>query len=218
MADDLITLDRLLDALNKNPADLEPQEIDKYEAAITSASAAVRAYADRDFSVNTSGVSTPRSFDYDDSGYIDIDDAQTVSGVRVIFPYSGAFPLTLTTTQWSVYPQTTRHPVVNSILIYGPNFYGMSREMGFTYNLDRFEGPVGPPPLVEVTAVWGWPAIPEDVQQATVWTAASFAEDARQITSESIDSFSRSMSIIAPSAIPLRARELLDEYRNIPVV
>jgi hypothetical protein len=216
MAADLITLDRLLDALNKVLVDLEPQEVDKYNGAIKSASAAVRAYTDRDFTLNTSAVASPRNFEYDDSGFIDIDDAQSVTAVQIVFPYGGA-PVALTTTQWARYPQSSRHPVFDSLLIYSPMFYGMSREMGFTYNLDRFEGPMGPPPTVAVTGVWGWPEIPEDVQQATVWTAAAFAEDARQVTSESIDSFSRSMNVVQPSAIPLRARELLDEYRRIVV-
>ena len=86
-----------------------------------------------------------------------------------------------------------------------------------TRNGDRYEGTVGPPPLLEVTAVWGWPVIPEDVQQATVWAAAAFAEDARQITSESIEGFSRSMNVLAPTALPLRSRDLLDQYRRVVV-
>lgn len=214
MADDLITLDRLLDALNRLPADMEPQEIEKYEAAIRSASAAIRAYTSRDFTVNNSGVATARTFEYDESGYIDIDDAISVNSVTVVFP-NGGFPQTLQTTQWQAYPYNG--PVYDNILVYTPAYYAGAREMGFTYNLDRYEGPVGPPPSVEVTAVWGWPAIPEDVQQATVWTSAAFAEDARQVTSESIEGFSRSMNVLAPTALPLRARDLLDQYRRMNV-
>lgn len=214
MADDLITMDRLLDALNKVPGDMEPQELDKYQASIKSASAAVRAYADRDFALNSSGIATTRTFEYDDSGYVDIDDAMTVTGVVVVFGGATA-PMALSTTQWQAKPFNA--PVKDSILLYGSAYRAGSREMGFTWNLDRFEGPWGPPPTIDVTAVWGWPAIPEDVQQATVWTAAAFAEDARQVTSESIDSFSRSMAVIQPSAIPLRAKELLDEYRRLTV-
>lgn len=214
MAADLITLDRLLDALNKITADMEPQEIDKFESSIRAASAAVRAYTDRDFTLNTSGVATARTFEYDDSGYIDIDDAQAVTGVMVTFP-QGGFPVTLTTNQWSAYPYNG--PIYDNIIMYSPTYYAGSKEMGFTYNLDRYEGPVGPPPVVEVTAIWGWLEIPEDVQQATVWTAAAFAEDARQVTSESIDSFSRSMNVLAPTALPLRARDLLDQYRRVVV-
>lgn len=217
MADNLITRQELLDALNKVEVDLEPQEIRKYDEAIKSASAAVRAYADRDFTLAPdSPVATTRTFEYDDSGYIDIDDAQSVSSVQVIFP-QGGFPITLTTTQWAPYPYNSQHPVIDNLIIYSPTFYAQSREMGFTYNLDRYEGPMGPPPLIEVTAVWGWPVIPEDVQQATVWTAAAFAEDARQVTAESIEGFSRSMTAVEVSAIPLRARELLDEYRKVVV-
>lgn len=214
MAADLITLGRLLDALNKVEVDLEPQEVRKYQDAIRSASAAVRAYADRDFTLNASAIATSRTFEYDDSGYIDIDDAQSVTGVQIVFPYGG-FPQALTTTQWQALPYNS--VIKDNIIIYSPFFSPGAREMGFTYNLDRYEGPIGPPPLVEVTAVWGWPEIPEDVQQAAIWTAAAFAEDARQVTSESIEGFSRSMNVLAPTALPLRARDLLDEYRRLSV-
>jgi hypothetical protein len=214
MAADLITLDRLLDALNKLPADMEPQEIEKYEAAIRSASAAIRAYTDRDFTLNEGATSSLRTFEYDDSGYIDIDDSQAITGVTIAFP-GGGVPLTLAGAQWQALP--FNGPVYDTLILYGVEFYYGSREMGFTYNLDRYEGTYGPPPIVEVTAVWGWQAIPEDVQQATVWTAAAFAEDARQVTAESIEGFSRSMNIIAPTALPLRARDLLDQYRRIVV-
>lgn len=210
---DLITLDRLLDALNKILAELESQEVEKYQGAISAASTAVRAYADRDFTLNTSALATTRTFEYDESGYIDIDDAQAVTGVVVSFAYGGS--ITLSTYQWQAYPYNA--PIKDSILVYYPEFFPGSREMGFTYNLDRYEGTIGPPPTLDVTAVWGWPAIPEDVQQATVWTAAAFAEDARQITSESIEGFSRSMNVLAPTALPLRARDLLDQYRRVVV-
>jgi hypothetical protein len=215
MADDLITLDRLLDALNKLPADMEPQEISKYEAAISSASAAIRAYTDRDFTVNSASTSSQRTFEYDDSGYIDIDDAQAITSVAISFPSGTGPTTTLGTNSWSATPYNG--PIYDSLILYTPTYYAGSREMGFTYNLDRYEGPVGPPPIVEVTAVWGWPEIPEDVQQAAVWTAAAFAEDARQITSESIEGFSRSMNTLAPTALPLRARDLLDQYRRVVV-
>jgi hypothetical protein len=211
---DLITLDILLDGLDKLLADLEPQEVDKYTFAIKAASAAVRSYTDRDFTLNASGIATVRTFEYDDSGYIDIDDAQTVTGVTVNFPYGG-FPQTLTTNQWQAQPYGG--PIFDSIVLYSPSFYSMNREMGFTYNLDRYEGVVGPPPTLDVTAIWGWTEIPADVQQATIWTAAAFTEDARQITSESIDSFSRSMNTLAPTALPMRARDLLDQYRRMVV-
>lgn len=215
MAADLITRERLLDALNKVEVDLEPQEIRKYDAAIRSASAAVRAYTDRDFTLNASGVADARNFEYDDSGYIDINDAQAVTGVRILFPYGG-LPMSLSTDQWTALPYGG--PVFDNLVVYSPLAFGMSREMGFTWNYDTYDGPSGgPPPVVEVTAVWGWAAIPEDVQEATVWVAAAFSEDARQVTSESIEGFSRSLSVVAPSALPLRARDLLDQYRRIVV-
>lgn len=214
MAADLITRERLLDALNKVEVDLEPQEIRKYDASIRAASAAVRAYTDRDFTLNASGVADARNFEYDDSGYIDINDAQSVTGVRILFPYGG-LPMALSTDQWTALPYDG--PVFDNLIVYSPLMYGMSREMGFTWNYDTYDAPAGPPPVVEVTAVWGWAAIPEDVQEATTWTAAAFAEESRQVVSESIEGFSRSMSVQSPSAVPLRARDLLDQYRRIVV-
>lgn len=215
MAADLITLERLLDAENKLLADLEAQEVRNYNAAIKAASATVRAYTDRDFTLNASGVATTRTFEYDDSGYIDIDDAMSITGVQITFPYGG-LPQTLTTTMYQALPY--EGPVYDNLIVYSPMSYGMSREMGFTWNLDTYDGPYGgPPPMVEVTAVWGWPAIPEDVQQAVVWIASAFADKDRSITSESIESYSRSLSAVPMSSIPLRARELLDQYRRIIV-
>jgi hypothetical protein len=215
MAENLITLERLLDSENKVEADLEPQEIRKYEAAIRSASAAVRAYTDRDFTLNASGVATTRTFEYDDSGYIDIDDATSITGVQITFPYGG-LPQTLITSQYQALPY--EGPVYDNLIIYSPLSYGMSREMGFTWNLDTYDGPYGgPPPMVEVTGVWGWPAIPEDVQQAVVWIASAFSDPDRSVTAESIEGYSRSLSTVPLSSIPLRARELLDQYRRIIV-
>lgn len=216
MAADLITLEQLLDFENKVLADLEPQEVRKFTSAISAASAAVRAYTDRDFTLNASGVATSRTFEYDDSGYIDIDDAQAVTTVAIIFPYN-APTMTLNGNQFQALPFDG--PVKDNIIIYYPDFArGMSREMGFTWNLDTYDGPMGgPPPVVDVTAVWGWAEIPEDVQMATIWIASAFSEDDRSITSENIDSFGRSYSTAPPSAIPLRARDLLDQYRRIVV-
>ena len=215
MAAELITLQRLLDAENKIQSELEAQEVRNYQAAIRAASAAVRAYTDRDFTLNSSMVSSMRVFEYDDSGYIDIDDAQVINGVTITFPYGG-LPTSLTTNQFSAMPYDA--PVKDTLIIYSPLAYGMSREMGFTWNLDTYDGPYGgAPPMVEVTAVWGWPEIPEDVQQATVWIASAFSEDDRSVTSESIEGYSRSMTTVPLSALPLRARDLLDQYRRIVI-
>src|SRR3954452_4261127 len=103
MASDLITLERLIDALNKLQSDMEPQEVRKFSASIRAASAAVRAYTDRDFTLNTSRTAKARTFEYDDSGYIDINDCQSVTSVRITFPYGG-MPQTLTTDQWQIMP------------------------------------------------------------------------------------------------------------------
>jgi hypothetical protein len=215
MADDLITLERLLDFENKVLADLEPQEVRKFEDAISAASAAVRAYTDRDFTLNSSGVATARSFEYDDSGYIDIDDAASVTSVRILLPYN-APSIIMGTEQWQALPFDG--PVKDNLILYYPQFaHGMSPEMGFTWNLDTYDYRGGPPPVVEVTAVWGWAEIPDDVEMATVWIASAFSEDDRSITSENIDSYGRSYSTAPPSAIPLRARDLLDQYRRIVV-
>lgn len=214
-AGDLITLERLLDAENKIESELEAQEKRNYQAAIRAASAAVRSYTERDFTLNSSAIASVRVFEYDDSGYIDIDDAQSITGVTITFPYGG-MPYSLTTNQWSAMPYGG--PVYDNLMIYSPMSYGMSREMGFTWNLDTYDGPYGgPPPMVEVTGVWGWAEIPEDVQQATVWISQSFSQDDRSVTSENIEGYGRSIATVPMASLPLRARELLDEYRRVVV-
>ena len=209
---DLITLDRLLDALDKVPGDLEQYEIDKYEAAISAASTAIRNYADREFTVNSDNSISTRQVEYDDSGYIDIPDAQRVDSVSATFDYGAT--LAIQPMQYRLMPFDAA--VKDTLILTSPLLYGMSREMGFTWNLDTYEGNPQPP-VLSITGVFGWPEIPEDVQQAAVWTTTAFAEEEKSVSAENISSFGRTYNIRPASAIPPRAQELLDQYKRITV-
>lgn len=215
-AADLITLDRLLDALDKVPGDMELYEIDKFTAAITSASVAIRNFTDREFVLNTNAAVTTREVEWDDSGYVDIPDAQGITSVTAKFNW-GAPPVTLRPEQWRLMPFDS---IVKDTLIVNGPIYGMSPAMGFTWNLDRFSAEHGVaefPPILEVTGVFGWPEIPADVEQATIWTASAFAEEEKSVAAENISSFGRTYTTTQAAAIPLRARELLDQYKRITV-
>lgn len=195
-----------------------PASNTQYDAQISAiipvVSDALLTYTGRDFAAPL--VTETRTYEYDGSGYLDIDDAAAVTEVAMTWPNSS--PLVLTTDQWRAMPQRRDDsPVYYYILM--PGFYGgIDGEMGFTYNLDvlmregRF---MGLPPLVDVTAQWGWPVVPESVKLAAYWTLAEWiGRESEGLTSESIESYARSWQragggLAAAPAIPSRALDLL---------
>lgn len=216
----LITLEQV--KIAKGVTDNDAARDARYEQAIEFASTAVRKYADRLFGIPL--VKETRSWEYDSSGYLDIDDAATVEGVVFVF---GGLRMPITTFYWRAEPQGG--PVYSYLNI--PHWAGIySPEMGFTYNLDVISKDRGWPgliPLIEVTATWGWPTVPLDVQQATILTALEFADIPDNFVSENISgsSYSYQTAIrvgsgspgggandLLPSAIPGRAQDLLAPY------
>lgn len=217
---DLITLEELRTALGIDPTDTRRD--DQYGQAITFASLAIRNYTGRDF--GTGAVDEERTFEYDNSGYLDIDDAQTITTVKMTtygFPDS-----LLDASQWVAMPQKRDDsPVYWYMILPGGYAYG-SPEMGFTRNLDVVyaEGRFPTlPRLVKVTGTWGWPDVPDDVKQAAIWTVQEWTSKAtpnggEQLTAEAIEGFSRSWGGRSGAAaqqalaIPNRARDLLIQY------
>jgi hypothetical protein len=208
---DLITPTLLYNALNVAPGDLSPQEVDKYAEAIAAASAAVRAWTDRNFEAAT-GTATTRTFEYDGSGVLEIDDCTSVTGVAVTVP--NGVDRSLTPVEFS--PRPFEGPIFDYITM-SPSWGQISREMGFTRNLDRYEGPLGYQPTIKVTATWGWPEIPADVRRAVIWTAVALVENPRPFISESIEGYSRTIGPAPFDAIPQRAAALLAPYTKIKV-
>lgn len=206
---DLITVEELKLAKGESSADTEHDE--KYQQAIRNASTAVRRFADRAFGMPyTEG---DRIYNYDESGYLDTDDAGEVIKVTFIL---GTLETELQRTYWRAEPQ--EGPPYNYLYI--PRWAGIySPQMGFRYNLDRISQERGWPglnPQVKVRAKWGWPEVPDDVRQATIWTAAKFAEKPDQMISESIANYSYTSQVRGnagpPPAIPAPAQDVLAAY------
>jgi hypothetical protein len=206
----LISLEQLRIAHGIPASTIDPELDAKYEQAIRGASAAIRSYTDRSFGVPTK--TSTKLFEYDSSGFIDIDDAMEVKTVAFRF---GALTLPLDEFYWRPEPQDG--PPYEYMTI--PHWAGIySPQMGFRYNLDvisRERGWPGLIPLIAIEAVWGWPEIPADVEEAAILTAAAFAQKPDAFVGESIENYSYTMgtrSSLKSEAIPDRARDLLNTF------
>ena len=187
------------------------------------ASQAIRSFTERDFGAPT--VIEERTFEYDGSGYLDIDDAASITQLSFVYPNSPE--ILLTADDWSPKPERRDDaPVYQYILL--PAYIGQawgSPEMGFTRNLDvyfRDRSSVSLPSKVKVQATWGWPDIPGDIKMAMVWTLQEWVSrpSGEAVTSEAIEGWSRSWGgrggvAAASFAIPQRARDLLVNYSKV---
>ena len=188
------------------------------DALIPAVDRLVKAFTDRDFTVST-GTATPKTFQYDGSGYLDIDDCTNVTALSTDAGVVGQ-TYALNTDEWTAMPYGGE--IIYYIVIYGGPFGGISPEMGFLRNLDTYERPVpGRFSLMTVTATWGWPAIPSDVKLAAAWTIQDTLARPQgdALTSQSIESFSQSwargsMGALASLALPNRARDILVNYQR----
>jgi len=198
---DLITLQSLKDAIGI-PAVDTGRDV-RLTQAIKNASSAIRTYTDRDFA--TALVTETRNFLYDGSGTLEIDDcaASSITAVTV----AGT---SISSSQYIAQPDR-RSPVHYWLLINGVN--GVSPAMGFTYGLDTYD--FNQPVTVTVTASWGWPVVPDDVQQAAIYTAAAMAESPKPYISQQFESYSVQMPAPMVDAIPSRAKSLLDPYQRL---
>lgn len=218
---DLLTLDEYKTAAGINVTDTRNDA--KLTQWIPWVSQAIRAFTERDFGAIS--VTETRLFEYDGSGYLDIDDAADIQAVA--FTYPGGQEITLGVDDWS--PMPTRRddaPIYQYILM--PGYVGEtagSPEMGFGRNLDvyfRERRNWAIPSKVSVTATWGWPDIPGDVKMAAVWTLQEWSSrpSGEALTAEAIEGWSRSWgarggAAAASLAIPSRARDILVNYARV---
>ena len=186
----------------------------------------MRAYSGRDF--GAAQLTETRSFVYDGSGYLDIDDCTAVTSVQFVIP--NATNLVLDPTyQWvAMPPLRDDSPVYYYLMLPGaPGSPGFSPEMGFNRNLDVYyrehRFPVMPQ-VVAVTAVWGWPVVPPDVKQAVVWTIEDWVsrDEGEGLTSEAISGYARSWDTggkqaSSAMALPNRARDVLANYSKVHI-
>lgn len=183
---------------------------DKWTDAIAAASTHVRNYTGRKFEI-AAGAST-RQFETDWAEYTDIDDCTAITAVTMT-PYVGGSPYALDANYWS--PGPFNGPVYYWLRLFQTPWG--SAEMGFQRNLDTYEGPPRPS-VLNVTATWGWTAVPDDVQLAVALVAQNAAGDTDEYVSESIESYSRSKGQFPTTeAVPPRAQALLEPYVRLKV-
>lgn len=211
----LASLEALKIAMGGFPNPSSPNTRDPaLEQSLAVASSMIRHYTGLRFDTANPTVPTSiRQFEYDGSGYMNIDECTVINGLTSNAGYSGSINQALTTDEWMAYPLNL--PVKLWLrLPEGPFGRGISPEMGFTYNLDTIgSNSYVKPVIISVDAVWGWPEIPYDVQQATIWTALAISEGPTPYTQESIENYSRTKGPGADmEAIPDRAQAALAPY------
>lgn len=183
-------------------------------ALIPAVSRAIRSYVDRQ--IDIAGTPGPRTFQYDYSGFLDVDDFTNLTAVSASL---GTPPetYTLDPNEYTAMPhreEATDNPhyyiVIHALRLPG------SPEMGFERNLDKLE--VLPLlPTITVTATWGWASIPQDIKLAAAWTIQESIEAPQGPQAEAIEGWSRSFGQAGASrilAIPNRARDLLANYQR----
>lgn len=181
------------------------------DSVLPAATAAIQAITNRSFEVTPDGaLPTERTFHVSESGFATIADANqgSVTAVR-----AG----TRTLSRYRVEPNVEEYPVAWWIEI--PRRLRVETgQMGFERGLDVYYRDHGysadfhPLEEVTVTAVWGWPYVPDDVRQAAVWTAVAFFERPSTYISESIAGYSRVSANPLRDAVPDRATALLDHH------
>lgn len=217
---DLVLLEDVKTSMAIQPSDNRKDAM--IEQLIPAASLAVQNYAERDF--GSASVTETRSFEYDGSGYLDIDDASDLTAVSFSVPHAANFDLTVD--DWYGAPsRRDDSPVFYYIVIRGGSgLYPISPAMGFTRNLDVLAAE-GRYPTVSTTALvtgtWGWPVVPEDVKLATLWTIQDWLTKppSEGVTAEAIESYSRSYgsrtgNTMPALAIPNKARDILAQYQK----
>lgn len=210
----LITLSEYKTFVGKEPSD--NRDDPQITALLPAATRAVISFTGRSFDQVAEGIATTRTFEYDGSGFLDIDDATNISAVSTDAGVAGSdYPLD--SDEWTAQPHAGE--VYYYLIIHGGRWLGGSPEMGFERNLDTLPQTFKSP-LVKVTAVWGWPAVPADVKLATAWTIQdAVAKPSGSQTAEAIEGFSRSwggnLGGAQQLAVPNRARDLLANYARV---
>lgn len=221
---DLLTLAELKTARGETGSENDS----RYTWLLSVASQMIRTFTGRDF--GSSQLTEARLFEYDGSGYLDIDDASVINTVAFVIP-NGTNIVLDSSYQW--FPRPARRddsPVYYYLMLPGaPGGAAFSPEMGFNRNLDvyvREHSFPTMPQMVEVNAVWGWPVVPVDVKQAAIWTLEDWLsrDDGEGLTSEAISGYARSWdtsnnngSVGGALAIPGRARDALAAYAKTQV-
>lgn len=226
---DLVSLIDFLNTTGQTEASLDPDTgVPQVQHAIKAASAAVRSYTDRDFTLAADADQAPRQFRYGGAGTLEIDDATSVNSVKVVASQFTAERV-LDTSEWFASAVENPDGVLDSLEFYTVfPAHAANPSMGFTYNADTIPWRGYYPLLIEVDAEWGWPEIPMNVQAATI-IAANYnvvQSDPSALSSEAIAGYSRSFNNPRTTSrgytafvqqIPLQAIAYLDPYLRVNI-
>jgi hypothetical protein len=203
----LVDLDKYKEAIGET----DDANDNFHTEAIEDASAAVLNFTDRDFASDP--VTEARTYNVPSSGFIiDIDDATEVLDVDG-----------LGSANWRA--GNDGPATMHGIYTYIEYAFRHSLLMGFTRNEDVFGG--NPFETVTVTADYGWPEVPDDVQRATILTAQSFEGDrsnpsgalASKSVAEVAENYLQQQqyqsAVDDNEPLPARARSLLLPYRRV---
>lgn len=183
------------------------------DALLPGVSRMIERYTHREFTLVASTASD-RTYWYAGSGNLEIGDCTAINSVSI----AGT---ALSADEWVAQPNDALEPVFYWLELAA--FRGVSPEMGFTRNLDRWFARRGPSGRVAVTvnAVWGFPSggIPADVKLAAAWLISEGLDrgpHGSNMTSESIAEYSIAFAqgAGAQSALPTRVTDILDDYRR----
>lgn len=147
------------DDLNNWSSITQGLDADIVATLCVAATAAVDAYCGRVFTADS--VATARVFYAIDDDYVTIDDALAITTVKTDETGLGTYATTWTTSDYFTEPL---------------NGVGQNGRSGWPVNCLRIRQTrwftPGEWPSVQVTAKWGWTAVPDEVKQATVMLAA----------------------------------------------
>lgn len=217
---DILTLDeyKALSNITNTTRDVQ------YAALLPGVNKAILGYTGRDFGAPQ--VTEERTYAYDFSGMLDIDDASAITQVSGVVPNASDY--VLPPESWVASPQRRDDAEVYWYISFPALALGFSPAMGFMRNLDLLysEGRLDPQyAQMKVTATWGWPVVPDDVKVAAKWTLDDWVARRPETAApaESIESYSRgslgvsNLSEAVAWGIPMRARDLLSPYTKINV-
>ena len=174
------------------------------DSLISRASTAIMRYTDREFVSNnpgSSGSPVARDFELESQrdGWLDLAPYDAVAGsiTQVQIDTDLTTPHTLSSQEWRAWPIPARDGVVTSLRVI-PLYYG-----GF----HRFKHR-----RVTVTAQWGWPTIPADVEHAAIVTTSLWLR--REVAAFSTTYVLDEDRVERPESLPSAVRAMLNTYRR----
>ncbi len=140
----------------------DTQDDTAISAAISAASRAIETYCHRSF--EDSGSASARVYKGTNYKYIFTDDFNTTTGLVIKFDTgdNGSFDKTLVSADYEVYPYNSRSGGI-------PNYP--------YYRIDMTNDDIpctGDRPRVQVTAQWGWSAVPSEITEACYLLASEY--------------------------------------------